>query len=210
MTHGSEWDMEIWRPEVENVTRGRNPTNDCVSYVLSYDQDGGVGVFPTRWWRFCLPTRWWHGRIAYKMAAIQNKQNVNKNNVEYVLCLQCRIYLVNVMWPPDSSMSDVRHWTVWRSTVTWWTFDSAQRHMMAFWPISEAARSWSCDKITCLCVMTGMSFWHQRSCWTELPAAFTTQITATSSTVLYSSRPVRWCRQRFYSIIITIASSLSQ
>ena len=23
MTHGSEWDMEIWRPEVENVTRGR-------------------------------------------------------------------------------------------------------------------------------------------------------------------------------------------
>jgi len=34
MTHGNEWDMEIWRPEVENVTRGR----DCVSYVLSYDQ----------------------------------------------------------------------------------------------------------------------------------------------------------------------------
>ena len=157
-----------------------------------------------------LPTRWWHGRIAYKMAAIQNKQNVNKNNVEYILCLQCRMYLVNVMWPPDSSMSDVRHWTVWRSTVTRWTFDSAQRHMMAFWPISEAARSWSCDKITCLCVMTAMSFWHQHSCWTELPTAFTTQITATSSTVLYSSWPVRWCRQRFYSIIITIALSLSQ
>jgi len=34
MTHGNEWDMEIWQPEVENVTRGR----DCVSYVLSYNQ----------------------------------------------------------------------------------------------------------------------------------------------------------------------------
>jgi len=53
-----------------------------------------------------LPTIWWHGsfaykmaaflRIAYKMAAMQNKQSVNKNNVEYVLRLQCRIYLVNV------------------------------------------------------------------------------------------------------------------
>ena len=32
MTHGTEWDMEIWRPEVENVALG----HDCVSYVLSY------------------------------------------------------------------------------------------------------------------------------------------------------------------------------
>ena len=162
------------------------PTNDCVSYVLSYDQDGGVGVFPTRWrrfwvlptkmamWEFCLqdggvsesfthkmavweifykmatfltvlPTIWWHGsfaykmaaflRIAYKMATMQNKQSVNKNNVEYVLRLQCRIYLVNVTWPSDSSMSDVRHWTVWRSTVTRWTFDNAQRHVTVFRPI---------------------------------------------------------------------------
>ena len=26
--------------------------NDCVSYVLSYDQDGGVGELPTRWWQY--------------------------------------------------------------------------------------------------------------------------------------------------------------
>jgi len=39
MTHGSEWDMEIWRPEVENVTLGRVPlTTACVSCVLSYDK----------------------------------------------------------------------------------------------------------------------------------------------------------------------------
>ena len=44
-------------------------------------------------------------------------------------------------------MSDVRHWTVWRSTVTRWTFDNAQRHVRALRPISEAARSWSCDKL---------------------------------------------------------------
>ena len=38
MTDSSEWDMEIWRPKVEHVTRGRSPTNDCPSYVLSSDQ----------------------------------------------------------------------------------------------------------------------------------------------------------------------------
>ena len=61
MTDSSEWDMEIWRPEVEHVTRGRSPSvtsstegrpismshRDRVSYVLSYYQqdflqDGGV------------------------------------------------------------------------------------------------------------------------------------------------------------------------
>jgi len=56
-----------------------------------------------------LPTRWRRGRFAYKMAAMQNKQNENKNNVEYVLSLQCRIYLLNVTRPSDSSVSDVRH-----------------------------------------------------------------------------------------------------
>jgi len=95
-----------------------------------------------------LPTRWRRGRFAYKMAAMQNKQNENKNNVEYVLRLQCRIYLLNVTRPSDSSMSDVRHWTVWRSTVTRWTFENAQRHVTAIRPISEAARSWSCDETT--------------------------------------------------------------
>ena len=41
MTDSSEWDMEIWRPEVEHVTRGRSPI-ECdmfnVSYVLSSNQ----------------------------------------------------------------------------------------------------------------------------------------------------------------------------
>ena len=49
MTDGNEWDMEIRRTEVENVTLGR-PANDCVIM-------------------FCRMTK--------------NKQNVNKNNVEY-------------------------------------------------------------------------------------------------------------------------------
>ena len=103
------------------------PTNDCVICLVVWIIDGGVGVFPTRWrpfWEFypqdggvgvlptrwqrlwVLPTRWRRGRIAYKMAAMLNQQNVNKNNVEYVLRLHCRIYLVNVTWPSDSSMSD--------------------------------------------------------------------------------------------------------
>jgi len=38
-----------------------------------------------------LPTRLRRGRFAYKMAAMQNKQNVNKNNVEYVLRLHVTV-----------------------------------------------------------------------------------------------------------------------
>ena len=56
------------------------------------------------------------------MAALQNKHNVNKNKVEYIL----RLHLV----PTRSA------------------FDNAQRHVTAFRPISEAAaaaRSWSCQ-----------------------------------------------------------------
>ena len=122
MTRGSERDMEIWRPpEVENVTRGRIPcpTNDCASYVLSYDK--------------------------------QNEQtqtkNVNKNDAEYIL----RLHLVNVTWPP--------HYNVTRVTVKLWTYDNAQRHVTAFRPISEAANSWSYDKI----------FWSaERKCAAEM------------------------------------------
>ena len=93
-------------PEVENVARGRSPsvtfsieghhnfhvprTTVChmfchMTKMVAWEffvQDGGVSES--------------FGKIAYKMAAMQNKQNVNKNNVEYVLRLQCRIYLVNV------------------------------------------------------------------------------------------------------------------
>ena len=112
-------------------------------------------------WRrgeFCLQDAGVSGGFTHKMAAWKNclqdggnaKQTKRKqNNVEYVLLLrlQCRIYLVNVTWPSDSSMSDVRHWTVWRSTMTRWTFDNAGRQVTAFRPISEAARSWSCDNI---------------------------------------------------------------
>ena len=36
MTHGSEWDMEIWRPEVENVTRGRPWTTVCHTCVCFF------------------------------------------------------------------------------------------------------------------------------------------------------------------------------
>ena len=138
-----------------------------------YPQDGGVGVLPTRWrrvWRFYpqdggggdLPTRWRRlcqfyaqdGGVGdlptrWRQCKTNKIENVNKNNVEYVLRLQCRKYLLNVTWPSDSSMSDVRHWTVWRPIVTRWTFDNAQRHVTAFRPISEAARSWSCDKDHC-------------------------------------------------------------
>jgi len=44
-----------------------------------------------------------------------------------------------------ASRSTGSHYNDYRSTVTRWSFDNAERHVIAFWPISEAARCWSCD-----------------------------------------------------------------
>jgi len=113
---------------------------------------------------FCLQDGGVSESFTHKMAAWENclqdgGNATKKNNVEYVLRLQCRIYLVNVTWPTDSSMFDVRHWTVWRSTVMRWTFDNARRHVTAFRPVSEAARSWSCDNWSCLSLAAIVSNW---------------------------------------------------
>ena len=76
--------------------------------------------------------------VVWQKKTNKNKQNVNKN-AEYIL----RLHLVNVTWP-------LRGHPGWHYNVTWvtvkrWTYDNAQRHVMAFRPISEAARCWSCD-----------------------------------------------------------------
>ena len=47
-------------------------------------------------------------------------------------------------------MTNVGHYNDPWSTVKQRTFDNAQRHVTTFRPISEAARSWSCDKFVCL------------------------------------------------------------
>ena len=60
-----------------------------------------------------------------------------------VKALKCIIRWNDTRWPCIISSNDTR------STVTRWSFDTDQRHVMAFWPISEAAHSWSYDKITC-------------------------------------------------------------
>jgi len=65
MTHRSERNMEIWRPEVENVTRGRSPSvtfstegrhnfhvpRTTVSYVLSYGQLQESRIISDLQWR---------------------------------------------------------------------------------------------------------------------------------------------------------------
>ena len=78
----------------------------------------------------------------------KNKQNVNKNNVEYMLCL----HLVNITWRHPGWHYNVIIMSP-RVTVKQWTYDNAQRHVTAFRPISEAAHSWSYDSISCaVCV----------------------------------------------------------
>ena len=70
-------------------------------------QDSGVSDSFTHKmaaWKCCLQDGGVSERFTHKMAAwkicLQDggnaKENVNKNNVEYILRLQCRIYLVNV------------------------------------------------------------------------------------------------------------------
>jgi len=149
MTHSSEWDMVIWWPEVENA-EGRHisvsherlcvicfvvwPTTHKMAAWELCLQDGGVSEG--------LPTRWRCGSFAYNMAAFLrvfpqdggNAKQIKRKQKQRRICFKFRIYL------------DVRHWTVWRSTVARWTVDNAQHHVTAFRPISEAARSWSYDK----------------------------------------------------------------
>ena len=81
----------------------------------------------------------------------KNKENVNQNYVEYILRLHfvkvtwCHLgWHYNVTWVTlqchlgDITMSlrvTVKRWT-------YHTYDNAQRHVTAFWPISEAAQKW--------------------------------------------------------------------
>ena len=94
MTDGSEWDMKIWLPEVEHVTRGRSPrvTSSTEGSPISMSHELPCVIcfvvwptrFPTRWRRFWefypqdggvenLPTRWRQCRVfesfTHKMAA---------------------------------------------------------------------------------------------------------------------------------------------
>ena len=60
MTHGSEWDMEIWRPEVKDVTWGRSPS-------VTFSTEGRhISMSHERLCVICFVVwpRW-----AYKMAA---------------------------------------------------------------------------------------------------------------------------------------------
>ena len=62
---------------------------------------------------------------------------------------QRTIYLTNVtliiMMALKCRISDIIGLMSNGVTVKRWTYDNAQRHVMAFRPISEAARSWSDD-----------------------------------------------------------------
>jgi len=124
--------MEIWRPEVEHVTRGRSPS------VTSSTEGSPISMSHELPCVICFVV--WPTWFAYKMAAFlrvlptrrRQQTNINKNNVEYIL----RLHLVNVTWCHPGIMST-------RVTVKWWTYDNAQSHVTAFPPISEAAHSWS-------------------------------------------------------------------
>jgi len=108
--------------------------------------------------------------------------HVNKNYVEYILCLQCRIYLMFTFSERHVTMCHYMingHVTVYHYNDTLLTmmhrsFDNGQRHLMAFWPISEAAHSYhmtdtndtilsvavSCNRYT-MHVMLPNSGWHK-------------------------------------------------
>ena len=160
MSHSLVW------PFQPRVVTFPCPTNDCVSHVLSYDQLQKSWIISKRnaiesETRDCLSSKnahspnycsWLVVCVNYsanfycKIPLInrlelyliktysktskkpKNKLNVNKNNVEYITWR-------HTVW----------HYNVTCVTVKRWTYDNAQRHVTAFWPIREAAHSWSYD-----------------------------------------------------------------
>ena len=149
MTHGSEWDMEIMTTLGWKCYTRLRPCVIC--FVVWQNNTYNILLYKTDIlsWEFCLQDGGVSDSFTYKMAAMQNKQNVNKNNVEYILCL----HLVRVTWPLHGHLgwhyNDYRLPLVIVMTTgrppTRSAFDNAQRHVTAFRPISEAVRSWSCD-----------------------------------------------------------------
>ena len=77
-----------------------------------------------------------------------HRRNVNKNNVEY---------LQHVRRPPTFVNMSGGRLTCYKYSITCQndllTVDNAQSHVMAFRPISEAARSWSDDNEGCRAVV---------------------------------------------------------
>ena len=89
MTHRSEWDMEMWRPEVENVTRGRIPRT-TVSYVMLYGQLQESWIISGLQWRnvneYHLPSKNAHSPNYCSWLAVC---------VKYSAYFYCRVTLIN-------------------------------------------------------------------------------------------------------------------
>jgi len=85
------------------------PMNDCVSYVLSYGQLGKCWII-----------------VAYGgetwMSIVCHRKNAHSLNY-------CSWLVVTIM--------TVCHYSATWSTVMHWSFDSAQRHVTAFWPAKQ-------------------------------------------------------------------------
>ena len=113
--------------------------------------DGGVSEGFTHKmaaWKFCiqdggvsdsLPTRWRQCRVSesltHKMAAweICLKDGGVCESLEYILRLQCRIYLVNVTWLVVIIMTNGRPWSGEHSimlNVTWRRFDQSVKQLV--------------------------------------------------------------------------------
>jgi len=107
MTHGSEWDMEIWRTRgwkchtsVEGATWVWHfqlrvvlipcPTNDCVSYVLSYGQLQESWIIRDLQWRNVNVYR-----LPYKNAHSPNYCLWLAVCVNYSAKFYCKIALIN-------------------------------------------------------------------------------------------------------------------
>jgi len=159
-------------PEVENVTLGparmwhfqlrvvlfQCPTNDYLSYVLSYGQLQESWIISGLQWRnvneYGLPSKNAHcpNYCSWLAVCVNYSDNFC---CKIALINRFKLYLIKTYSKtPKKQKKHTEHeqkqleyiLRLHLVTVKRWTYDNAECHVTAFRPISEAAHSWSYDK----------------------------------------------------------------
>ena len=167
MTDGSEWDMEIWRPEVEHVTRGRSPsvTSSTEGRPISMSHEVPCVICFVVWPTSDLVFGFW--LIIYNFYQQSGERSCVRStlfgrwrcNIRRLHSNKLKRHLANPIVTWKCQMIDCRESS---------SFDNAQSHAMAFQPICEAARSWSDDNVL-WCCRRQWQHWTWCVCGTNSP-----------------------------------------
>jgi len=135
------------------------PTNDCVSYVLSYGQLQESWIISSLQWRnvneYRLPSINAHSPNYCSWLAVCVDYSANFY-FKVALINRFKLYLIKTYSKTPKKQKQRRiyltfafseHHVTSHRSMKRWTYDNSQRHVTAFRSISEAAHSWSYDKL---------------------------------------------------------------